>query len=148
MDFDFHFFDDLIYKTLDLHQNDINLSEGFAQKKVFVATPTALNTQEADFLAQIFKAVKIEMSEWVAFGDAKMLEGLSWSSLERSSNFEQLIFFGTLPQDFGLQIQLPLYQPRIFEHKTLLRGDTLSTIQKDTQKKRLLWGALQQIFLP
>lgn len=102
---------------------------------------------------------------WVAEAHLKLLQSImgacnlmskDWALLPKGSRFAQLRawpncqyigFFGSLPIDFGIGIQLPLYHPIKFQDKILIRSHSLAELASSKEYKGLLWkNALQPLF--
>lgn len=146
MDLSFPFFEESLYKVEDLNKNIQHLFKGEANAKILVCYESAISIELEDFLAKIFKAVKVDLEKEVCQLNARGAN-LSWALIEAEYNFQKILCFGLAPSQIGLNLQLKAYQPQTWEGKECLVAHKLADIQQDPQKKRQLWTALQQMFL-
>ena len=104
-----------------------------------------INAQDEDFLSKILGAVKLDIQEVAIVNHARQ-QNLNETSLTAIAP-RKCIFFG-VNTSLLLQNQFPAYQCVKFrEDLEVLDCDPLATIAADPSKKKLLWTALQKMFL-
>jgi len=100
------------------------------------------NQKNIEFLKKILNAKKITLEEDIfllPINDAH----LSIFQMKKEKPIEQVIFFGTEPTQLGLNINISNYQKAEINGLTLMKGDAISTIEKNESLKRSLWGCLK-----
>ena len=91
-----------------------------------------------EFLEKVFKAVQL------TFADISVVESAPISALEKTN---KVIFMGTSPFENSIQNKnFNLYEVSDYNNKLVLQTENASVIQKNTDKKRALWVALQRMF--
>ncbi len=99
-------------------------------------------------LAKILAAIHIDISKDVCLvKTAEPYHPINIINTIKDLNIDKVICFGVQPKDVALNFTNALYQPMHVGGLTFVFADTLSTLNKDANKKKALWGNLQQIFL-
>jgi DNA polymerase III psi subunit len=104
-----------------------------------------LNPTDSELLGKILGAVQLTLQnvEIIEMGKNKDLN-LSHIFTQKSVN--QLISFGVMMSEVNLMLRLTPYQ--ILESKGVkfISGVSLTDLQNDIPKKKLLWAALKEMF--
>ncbi len=115
-------------------------------------SPDFANDEIIKFLAKILQAVKLDLEKDAYLFKVTPQHIISFSELKKECSPRQLIAFGLLPAQLGLNFKPIWYAP--FEHlqTTFLFADDLELIYRERQeggkeKSGRLWQALQRIFL-
>ena len=141
------FLDFKIFATSDQEFEQIvpNQSQTFTTLVVFESDP---NQEELDtFLANILTATKLDLSKDVCLLKTTVETSFSFSRLKTKVPIEKVIIFGISPKIMGINLDLKLYVPMVFQSCIFLLADKLTLIQSDVNKKRELWACLQEIYL-
>lgn len=100
---------------------------------------------DQELLIKMLNAVKrsVDETQIIVLSDEHMG---SIGSLFSIDHIEQIIVFGLLPQDVGLNIKAKLYRTFKMQGKQLLFSHGLVTLNQKPEYKKPLWEALQQAF--
>ncbi len=126
-------------------KNLLQQCSGNAEKGVFICYPTTDETM-VDFLTKILSAVKLDLKKDVLVLSKTADNNFSFSSFAKELGIEKAIFFGTIPQTIGLQVNCPKYKPFMLNDCLFLFGDELTAISANQQLKKLLWNGLKEVF--
>lgn len=99
-----------------------------------------------DFLIKIIGAIKYTPAD-VAFVNALGRQPVNIHELSKEINLAHLIVFGKNIVDMTADSRVSYYKPASIGRTPLLIAEDLASIELDVNKKKLLWGALQTIFL-
>ncbi|UII26964.1 hypothetical protein LVD15_00575 [Fulvivirga maritima] len=113
---------------------------------VIVNEPSAefITDQDEAFLGKILKAVKLDITK-TGIINAHNNPGLNQhTSMDIEAN--KFLLFG-IDAAHIFKSDFPHYQIIEAENKVFLNNHSLSEIAKDSELKKLLWGALQKMFL-
>lgn len=104
-----------------------------------------LNPADAELLEKILGAVQLTLQN-VEVIEMSKNKDLNLSHIFTQKSVSQLISFGVMMSEVNLMLRLTPYQ--ILESKGVkfLSGVSLSDLQNDIPKKKLLWGALKEMF--
>lgn len=146
---EFGFFDFERYVLPDVAAQEQRISGMGAQGLFIVYQEEAQHSDDLPpFLANVLKAVGLDMvsDTWVL--PLPTGGSLSTSYLHQQRGFKKVIAFGLSPQRLGLQADMPLYQPCALGLVTYFFADDLSLIYTERQagkKERamLLWQGLK-----
>lgn len=123
--------------------------KGNNTKKVLIVVDQpgqeCIEPQEEAFLGKILSAVKLDLQE-VAIMNLQKNSGTTITSL---LNFDatKFLFFGISNKDF-FEKECEQYTLLAFDaSRQLLNCASLATISQDASQKKLLWSALQKMFL-
>ena len=104
-----------------------------------------LNPADAELLEKILGAVKLTLQnvEVIEMSKTSMID---LSHIFTQKSVSQLISFGVMMSEVNLMLRLTPYQ--ILESKGIkfISGVSLSDLQNNIPKKKLLWGALKEMF--
>lgn len=103
-----------------------------------------ISNSNEDFLGKILKAVKLDIKE-VGLINAANNPGLNQHNSMDLEGSKFLLFGIESTKIF--KDDFPHYQIIKLESKQFLSGNSLSEIAKDSELKKLLWTALQKLFL-
>ncbi|MEQ1744990.1 MAG: hypothetical protein ABMA02_06175 [Saprospiraceae bacterium] len=120
---------------------------GFARRVLVVAQTETEHPGNVDFLKKILLAAGLELERDTLFAQIGPMEGGRILPAIQERQAEKILIFGTGPEQLGLNVQIPLYQPTVFYGATFLFSEKLSVIEPDKAKKTNLWQALRQLFL-
>ena len=99
-------------------------------------------------LKKILAAINIDLAKDVCLLKApEHSQSLNIINTIKDLKIEKVICFGVQPKDLTLNFATSLYKPMTIGELTFLFADTLSTLDKDANRKKALWVNLQQIFL-
>ena len=103
---------------------------------------TFISAQDAQFLGNILKAIQLDLEKialinmaQTEYGPEQVIEQLP---------AKKILSFG-LKDDTFFQ-STGIYETREFNQKIILNADDLPTIEKNKDKKKALWAALQSLF--
>jgi hypothetical protein len=101
--------------------------------------------EEEITLKKLISAIKYDFNNDIYF--LKINKGHSFSVGTLPISYKDMIVFGVLPDQLGLNIDYKWYDILIFDQTRILLSDSISDINKIPQKKQQLWVKLQQMFL-
>ena len=98
------------------------------------------------FLAKIFEAVNIDLTNDVLLLSGTLQSKISFASLIANNQIKNVLSFGIDPKQLGIHFYLDKYQ--IVEHQQVhfLLADALAAIQQDRNLKSQLWSSLKNMF--
>ena len=104
-----------------------------------------LNPTDIELLEKILGAVKLTLQN-VEVIEMSKNKDINLSHIFTQKSVNQLISFGIMMSEVSLMIRLTPYQ--ILESKGVkfISGVSLTDLQDDIPKKKLLWGALKEMF--
>ncbi len=138
--------DELIFLAPDLDL--LTLAKGnFARRILIVANaePTVITNRL--FLEKVLSAANLNLDNDTFFCVAPPDQPISISSVLSTKPAEFVLVFGLQPDQLGLTITAPRYQPFSFYGTTWLFADALSVLEPDRVLKGQLWTALKPLFL-
>jgi hypothetical protein len=97
-----------------------------------------------EFLTKVLGAIQRSPAD-VAFVNVGGGEKLRVFDLAKQTQLNHLVAFG--PGLIDTESNIGLYKPAAIGQVPLLIGDPVAEIEKDVNKKKLLWAGLQAIFL-
>lgn len=149
-------------------ENDI-LSTGFLDFQLFLANdqiPEVISNNQSkifnslvvfesetedevleNLLTKILTAVNLEIKKDVCLLSLTAENAFSFVRIKTKSNIEKVILFGVPPIKLGINLDLKLYQPILFQDCLFLLAHSLQVINADKSKKLQLWNCLQEIYL-
>lgn len=134
------FYDFEVYKV----QEDSTWKEGLASNRSIVVLLKEANSADLDLLSKIFQAVGKDLAEEVCVINTTIT--VPYKKLTELFDLKKVLVFGSTPKEFGLHLNLAIYQTAIFQGVQFLFSDRLETIASDLTKKKQLWGQLQAMF--
>jgi hypothetical protein len=106
------------------------------------------SVEREEYLKKIIGAAKLNLSE-----DCLILRGSletkfpSMVQMQNAHSIKQAVLFGIKPTDIGLNLEIPPYQPIVFNNCTFLFVDKISIIEPSKERRAALWACLQRMFL-
>ncbi len=141
--------------TLSLTDQVFNLPEHNAEsfsligseegKLLVVVDESAFGTEEETMLNNMISAIKFDPKSDISKLILKQGQSIILSNLQR--DFNNILVFGVIPEQLGLNIEYKLYDILHFEKCRMLICDSIIEIKTVIQKKQLLWAKLQEMFL-
>ena len=93
----------------------------------------------------MMKAIQYNLEEDVTLIIKEHESTLAISSIITS--WKDMILFGVSPESVGFSVDYRPYRILSFEDKRLLFADSLPAIGSAAEKKKLIWGLFQEMFL-
>ena len=117
----------------------------FRPKHKVVILVNELNPVDAELLGKILGAVQLTLQN-VEVIEMRKNKGLNLEHIFTQKSVNQLISFGVMMSEVNLMLRLTPYQ--ILESKGIkfISGVSLTDLQNDIPKKKLLWAALKEMF--
>jgi hypothetical protein len=136
------------YNIYDIpHSTDLtNLVIGKNAKKVLIVLSEKEYASHSVFLDKIMSAVSLNLFEDCLICQMPSYAYIKFSDFKSKFAMSKLILFGVNFQQLGLQIQCQQNQICIFQSIELLPTFSLSALEQDSQKKRILWMSLKSLF--
>ena len=141
------FLDYQIFPTPELSEFSAQLA-GANVQQVLVGFFDEQSVEREDYLKKIMSAAKLNLLE-----DCRILRGShetkfpSFIDIQHAHNVQKAVFFGIKPSDLGLNLEMPPYQPIVFNKCVFLFVDKISIIEPSKERRAALWVCLQKIFL-
>ncbi len=137
---------ELIFVAPALLPNEI--AQGRFAKGIWIlAAAEPAQAENLDFLKKVLAAAQLDLERDTLFAEIPPGEPVDMAATLRIKPAEKVLVFGIPPQQLGLHIEAPVFQPVVFYGATWLFADALSVLAPDKTKKGLLWTALKSIFL-
>lgn len=99
-----------------------------------------------EFLIKILGAIKYAFND-VGFVNANLNKPVNIHDLGKEVNLMNLIVFGKNILDMSSDSRVSYYKPASIGRTPLLVAEELELIERDVNKKKQLWAALQPMFL-
>jgi DNA polymerase III psi subunit len=117
----------------------------FRPKHKVLILVNELNPTDSELLEKILGAVQLNLQN-VEVIEMNKNKGINLEHIFTQKSVSQLISFGVMMSEVNLMLRLTPYQ--ILESKGVkfLSGVSLTDLQNDVPKKKLLWGALKEMF--
>lgn len=141
------FLDYQIFPTPELSKFSAQL-EGENERQVLVGFFDEQSVEREDYLKKIIGAAKLNLLE-----DCLILRGSletkfpSFVQMQNAHSIQKAVLFGIKPSDIGLNLEIPPYQPIVFNNCTFLFVDKISIIEPSKERRAALWACLQRMFL-
>jgi hypothetical protein len=129
-----------VYKV----EEDRAWKEGLNTDRSIVVLLKEATPENLDLLNKIFQAVGKNLAEEVCVLNTKIT--IPYKELTELFELKKVLVFGFTPKEFGLHLNVRIYQTLIFQEVQFLFSDDLETIAKNLPKKKQLWGQLQTMF--
>lgn len=131
------------FQVYDIEENS-TWKEGINSSLSIVVLLKNATTEDLNLLGKIFQAVGRNIEEEVCV--INTLTTVSYKELATLFHLEKVLVFGIHPKEFGLHLNIDIYQTFIFQEVQFLFSDTLQVIASNLPKKKLLWAQLQAMF--
>ena len=115
-------------------------------KQKIIILVTSLNAVDSELLGKILGAVKLDLQS-VDVIELDKNQSISLSQIFTQKSVNQFITFGIDLSKVTLEINLTPYQILEKQGVKFIYSDSLSDIQSDVPKKKLLWGSLKEMFM-
>jgi hypothetical protein len=141
------FLDYQIFPTPELSKFSAQF-EGANTRQVLVGFFDEQSIEREDYLKKIIGAAKLNLLE-----DCLILRGSletqfpSFIQIKNAHPVQKVVLFGIKPSDIGLNLEIPPYQPIVFNNCTFLFVDKISIIEPSKERRAALWACLQRMFL-
>jgi hypothetical protein len=141
------FLDYQIFPTPELSEFSEQI-KGANARYILVGFFDEQSVEREEYLKKIIGAAKLNLSE-----DCLILRGSletkfpSMAQLKNAHSIKQAVFFGIKPKEMGLNVEMPTYQPVVFNNCTFLFVDKISIIEPSKERRAALWACLQRMFL-
>jgi DNA polymerase III psi subunit len=109
-------------------------------------TTPYLQPAHETLLTNILKAVGLTLKD-IELVNLNNIRRVDYAEILREKTLHQLISFGIDLRELQLNIPLTAYQVQKVEDIQMLLADSFHELQLNTDKKRLLWTCLKQMFL-
>jgi DNA polymerase III psi subunit len=106
---------------------------------------TYLKPAEEALLIKILQSVGLQLDE-VDLVNLNNIKRINYVDILKEKELNQLISFGIDLRELDLQIPLLAYEVKKVEGIALLLADSLTELEINTDKKKMLWKALKQMF--
>lgn len=130
-------------------QKSIKIEAGPEPVKVIVITHqegAVLPDASLNFLQNILKACKIELSEAAVLTKTSPVISAGLTSLQKAYQTPVVLLFGLNPTILALPVHFPAFQVQSYSDCLYLWAPGLDEIAADKSLKATLWQALQKIF--
>ncbi|MEO1257295.1 MAG: hypothetical protein AAFZ15_00805 [Bacteroidota bacterium] len=134
------------FPVYPLSENLTERGRGDNVRQILICLAGAGTPELHVFLEKIMASVKVDLTTDTFSIPIADQEQFRFASLAQEKGFTTAIFFGLVPAQAGLHLNVQKYQPLTFGEQTFLFADKLETIQTQSQFKRPLWEALKKIF--
>jgi DNA polymerase III psi subunit len=127
------------------HGSEKTLTPLYRPKHKVVILVKELNPTDSELLGKILGAVQLTLQN-VEVIEMSKNPTMDLSHIFTQKSVSQLISFGVMMSEVNLMLRLTPYQ--ILESKGVkfISGVSLTDLQNDIPKKKLLWGALKEMF--
>lgn len=117
--------------------------------KVIVVLQEQEKTELIDgLLKKILSAIHIDLAEDVQLVKASTTTSINILKPLKDLEIDKVLCFGIEPHNLAFNFSPTLYKPIHIENRTFLFVDSLSKIEADQNRKKMLWSNLQTIFSP
>jgi hypothetical protein len=134
------FYDFEVYKVAE----DNTWKDGLSKDRSIVVLLKDANSENLDLLSKIFQAVGKNLAEEVCI--INTIITIPYKELTELFELKKVLIFGFTPKEFGLHLNVDIYQTLIFQKVQFLFSDELEIIANNLPKKKQLWAQLQTMF--
>lgn len=135
-------------EVFDIPETDksrIHLQGQGRQKLLCISDADSFGDQEKSTLEKMITAIKYDAEKDIFILTVPQDCHLSLSNL--GLEYKDILLFGIRPDQIGLQVEYSLYTILHFDQRNVLVCDSIRQINAVPQKKQVLWGKLQEMFL-
>ena len=119
-----------------------------SQKEILVFYFNEKNDDELELLLKnILSAAKLDFEKNIALFKLTTQQKYSSSDLFKKLSVKDVLMFGTVPSNLGINYSITPYQPLKIKNKRLLQVDSLEEIKTNVEKKKALWSCLKEMYL-
>lgn len=134
------FYDFEVYKVAE----DNTWKDGLTEDRSIVVLLKDANSENLDLLSKIFQAVGKNIAEEVCIINTTIT--IPYKELTELFDLKKVLIFGFTPKEFGLHLNVGIYQTLTFQKVQFLFSDELEIIANNLPKKKQLWTQLQAMF--
>lgn len=121
---------------------DSTPANDIVRKHVLVVHPgSKLASEESELLIKILQAVNVALGDTALINDSSFT---SYKNLIQQYDYSKMICFGITGKELGLELVKNAVS--IQDKCKYLYTDSLADLAKDASKKKVLWGALKELF--
>lgn len=113
---------------------------------VSLPEPGFLALPKNEFLIKVLGAIRYTPQD-VGYVNVPQTKSVNIHELSKEVNLNYLLVFGKNILDMTADSRVGYYKPASIGRTPLLIAEELAAIELDVNKKKQLWGALQQMFL-
>ncbi|MDX1910615.1 MAG: hypothetical protein SFV22_03970 [Saprospiraceae bacterium] len=124
-----------------------NATGDFGRRIFIIIRKEADSGENRTFVTKVLAAAQLNLAQDTMLSEIPPGEARTIATDLREKKPMQVLVFGIPAEQLGLHLQTNPYQPLSFCGAQWLFADALSVIAPDKNKKTLLWGALQKMFL-
>jgi hypothetical protein len=131
-----------------INENQPSLSEGNPEsavtiiiKKSDIAVPA-----HSEMLHRLLQAVKHPLPDMVSIITIEDNQQIKIFDMCYHNHITKIVIFGVSPKAAGIFGKVQAYVPLPISGKQLLFSESLDVLNRQKEKKGLLWNALQQLF--
>jgi len=125
----------------------INSSGSNQKKLLIVCQEEEDHNANINLLEKILEAVNYKLDTDCLLVCLGANEGLNFSALQQTSEFKNVLIFGSIARKLGLNFEFEWYYPLHHQDVRFLFANSLSVIAQDRKHKGALWTALKEMFL-
>lgn len=103
--------------------------------------------EKEHFLLKILGAAKLTAADFVIVQIPPSVAAVSVAQLRAYIAPKDILIFGIAPTTIGLQIAPPQYLPLMWAEARWLFAHSLEHIEKNPNTKKVLWAAIQKMYL-
>ncbi len=126
-------------------KSKIHLEGQGRQKLLCISDADSFGDQEKSTLEKMITAIKYDSEKDIFILTVPQDCHLSLSNL--GLEYKDILLFGIRPDQIGLQVEYSQYTILHFDQRNVLVCDSIRQINAVPQKKQVLWGKLQEMFL-
>jgi hypothetical protein len=134
-----------LFHVPELDTKTYNISGEGRRGLLCITDSDSFGPDEEMTLKRLIAAIKFDFQNDIFF--LKVNKGQSFSVGILPVSYKDMIVFGVLPDQLGLNIDYKWYEILLFDQTRILLSESISDINKFPQKKQQLWVKLQQMFL-
>ncbi len=134
-----------VYAIPEFNQNTPKIEGNGLRSLLVITEADNYDTNEEITLKKLVSAIKFDFDNDIYFIKISKNELISLSNLP--IKYSEMIVFGLLPEQIGLNIEYRMYEILPFEHSRIMMSDSIRQMNAIPQNKQQLWVKLQEMFL-
>jgi hypothetical protein len=134
-----------VYPIPEFDSLAINLIGDGSRGLLCITESDSFGQDEEMTLKKLISAIKYDFDKDIFF--LKIHKGDIFSVGTLPVQYKDVIAFGVLPEQLGLNIDYKWYEILKFDHSRMLLSESIKDLNTFPQKKQQLWVKLQQMFL-
>lgn len=124
----------------------LGLNESNLKSLIIVLDKKDLTNETESLLSDILKAVNVKHPEQTLLLDASKFKQLRILEVLKKTNIQNMLAFGLLPTQLGLNISDKQYDSIEVMNYKFLFSEPLNILSDNKNSKKLLWNSLIQFF--